>query len=151
VASARPDDHERCRAAGADAVVDYRDAGLAERLHEEAPSGFDVLWDTSGRNDLDLFAELAAPGARVLLTAATSPRAHLPVARLYTRDVTLHGFVLSRAAVDDLGDAAGLIGSMLREGALAPRISAVLPLTETAEVHARLEAGTVRGRLLLRP
>jgi NADPH:quinone reductase-like Zn-dependent oxidoreductase len=132
-------------------VVDYRDRDLADRLREAAPDGFDVLWDASGHNDLDLIAETTAIGARVLLTAATMPRTDLPVARLYTRDVTLHGFVLSRAAVDDLGAAARLICTMLQEGTLTPRISAVLPLAETAEVHARLEAGTVRGRLLLRP
>ena len=33
---------------------------------------------------------------------------------------------------------------------LRARIAEVLPLEATAEVHARLEAGTVTGRLLVR-
>ena len=35
-------------------------------------------------------------------------------------------------------------------GELSARIAEVLPLEATAEVHARLEAGTVTGRLLVR-
>ncbi len=151
VASARPDDHDRCRAAGADTVVDYRDRDLAALLHNAAPAGFDVFWDTSGHNEFDLIADVVTLGARVLLTAATTSRSQLPVAQLYTRDVTLHGYVISRAAVDDLAAAATLINAMLSEGELSARIAEVLPLTATAQAHARLEAGKVRGRLLLRP
>ena len=39
---------------------------------------------------------------------------------------------------------------MLATGQMSARIAEVLPLEATAEVHARLEAGTVTGRLLVR-
>ncbi len=44
-----------------------------------------------------------------------------------------------------------LITAMLVDGSLTVRISGVLPLAATAQVHTRLEAGRVDGRLLLRP
>lgn len=151
VAGARLEHHDRCREAGADIVLDYREQDFAKRLRATAPAGIDVFWDTSGHHDFDLVADVMVAGGRVLLTAAATARPELPVPRLYTRDVSLHGFVISRATVDDLAAAAHLINDMLADGSLAPRITAVLPLTETAQVHAQLEAGQVDGRIVLRP
>lgn len=151
VAGARPADHDWCRAAGADIVVDYRDPDLVALVHDAAPAGVDVFWDTSGHHEFDLIADVVTPRARVLLTAAATSHSQLPVAQLYTRDVTLHGFLISRAAVEDLAAAATLINTMLSAGELSARIAEVLPLTATAQAHARLEAGKVDGRLLLRP
>ncbi len=93
-------------------------------------------------------ADVAATGGRVLLTAAGPARAQLPVTPLCTRDVSLHGCVISRATIDDLAAAAGLINTVLAEGELDGRISDVLPLGGNRRGAWRLEAG---GRLLLRP
>lgn len=51
--TARPDDEAACVGDGADAVVDYRDPDLVQRLRELAPDGVDVHLDTAGRHDLD--------------------------------------------------------------------------------------------------
>lgn len=153
VASARSSDHDRCRAAGADVVVDYRDPALREQLQGAAPTGFDVFWDTSGHHDLDLAAQLTTAGGRVLLTATATATtaAPLPIGAVYTKDITLAGFVISRARVGDLAAAAALINDMLAGGTLTARITDELPLSATPDVHARLEAGQVVGRLLVRP
>lgn len=150
LASARPTDHDRCRAAGADVVVDYRDPDLAGRLRRAATAGIDVYWDTSGHQDLDTAAAVIAPGGRILLTAGAG-RPALPVGALYTRDVSLHGFVISRAGVADLAAAARLINTMLSAGQLTARIADELPLDRTATAHRLVEEGRVRGRLVLRP
>jgi len=151
VASARAAHHDRFREAGAYAVVNYRDPGLARRLHAAAPGGVDLFWETSGRHDLDLAAGALVPGGCVLLNAATGERPALPVREIYTRNISLRGFVIGRATVSQLADAARLINTVLAVGELSARITEVLPLDATAEAHARLEAQTVTGRLLLRP
>jgi len=151
LASARPADHDRCLAAGADVVVDCRDPALAEQLRDAAPGGVDVFWDTSGHHDLDLATGVVAPGGRILLTAGAGARPELPLGGLYTRDISLRGFVISRATVSQLADAARLVNHMLAAGELDARVTETLPLSATAEVHARLEAGQVRGRVLVRP
>lgn len=151
IASAHPRAHDRCSADGADVVLDYRKESLTDRLREAAPRGVDVFWDTSGHHDFDLVADVMAVGGRVLLSAAAVNRPRLPVASLYIRDVSLRGFVISRATAAQLTQAAELIDVMLVDGELRARISDVLPLSATADVHARLEAGQVDGRLLLRP
>lgn len=151
VASARPEDEERCRSAGAVAVADYRDPSLPAWLREAAPDGVDVHVDTSGRHDLGTAVELLARGGRVVLLAGTGARATLPVGPLYVKDGRLLGFVISNASVADLAEAARAIGTLLAADALPARIAGVLPLREAAEAHRRLEAGHVRGRLVLRP
>jgi len=151
VASARPADHDRCRQAGAAVVLDYRDPDLPAVLRAAAPDGVGVFWDTSGHHDLDLAAGVLAPGGRILLTAGGPARPVLPAGPLYTRDISLRGFVISRARVSDLALAAGHINRMLERGELAVQIAGQLPLAQTAEAHRQIEAGQVRGRLLLRP
>ncbi len=71
------------------------------------------------------------------------------MARLYTRDISLLGFVLSRAGAADLAAAARVINQLLAAGRLTAQISGCLPLAETAEAHRRIEHGGVDGRLLV--
>ncbi|MCC6619145.1 MAG: NADPH:quinone reductase [Chloroflexi bacterium] len=151
IASARQADHPRCLAAGAYAAVDYRDPSLAEHLVELAPDGIDVLWDTSGHHDLAVHPSILAVGARILVTASVSADVELPLRQLYTRDISIVGFVLSRASVTQLAEAAKHINRLLADGRLTARITERLPLSAAAEVHRRMEAGEVDGRIILRP
>lgn len=151
LASARPADHERCRRAGAELVVDYHAPDLDQQLLDAAPDGVDVCWDTSGTHDLDLAAAVLSPGGRLLLTAGPDSRPRLPVGPLYTKDIGILGFVISRAATTDLAEAATLINDMLVAGQLTTRIAHELPLTDAALAHTLVEEGTVRGRIVLRP
>ena len=148
VASARDSHADRCLTAGADAVIDYRAPDLAERIAAAAPDGVDVFWDTSGTNTVDVAAAVLRPGGRMLVTAARSP-VQVALAPLYTRDISIDGFVISRASADELASAAGLINSMLAAGRLTTRIADRLPLADAAQAHRLLEAGQVDGRLLL--
>jgi NADPH:quinone reductase-like Zn-dependent oxidoreductase len=147
--SALPGDHERCRAVGAEVALDYRDPALAQQLAEHAPEGVDVIWNTSGHHDFALVTQVAAARCRVLITAATAEQPAIPLPRLYTRDVSLRGFVISRATVAELAAAARLINQMLRSGRLTANIAGCLPLADAAAAHRRIENGEVRGRLLL--
>lgn len=116
----------------------------------QAPTGVDVVWDTPGHNDAALAAHAVADGQRILVTA-TSAGSTVPLARLYTRDVSVVGFVISRADVRDLAAAAALINQMLAGSLLITRIVDRLPLADTAAAHLRMEAGAVPGRLLVQP
>jgi 2-desacetyl-2-hydroxyethyl bacteriochlorophyllide A dehydrogenase len=151
VASARAEDEDRCREAGATTVADYRDPSLPARIRAAAPEGVDVHIDTSGHHDLETAVGLLARGGRIVLLAGMGARAELPVGPLYVKDGRLLGFVISNASAADLSRAAVTINRMLEDGSLPARIAGVLPLREAAEAHRRLEAGQVRGRLVLRP
>lgn len=153
IASARPDDAAWCRDTGAEAVFDYRDPGLADRVAAAAPDGVDVWWDTSGYHDLDLTLPLLARRGRLVLTAGMAARPGLPVGPVYTHDVRLVGFAISNAETGELARAAGAVNRLLAADRLPVRVADVLPASAAAEAHRRLADPhqPVRGRLVLRP
>ncbi len=151
VAGCRPDKASRCLAAGADAVVDDRAADLAGQLRTAAPGGVDVFWDTSGGNDFRVAAAVMVDGGRVLVTAARTPSPEMSWAPLYTHDVTVQGFVLSRATVPQLAAGAALINRLTTDGTLTTRIAERYPLADAAAAHRRIETGPVDGRVLVLP
>lgn len=152
IATAHGDGVARVRRAGAEVVLDHRDPDLPERVRAAAPGGLDVHWDTSGHHDLGAAVSLMRRGGRILLTAAgPEPRVPLPVTAAYTKDVSLLGLAISNASADALAASARALNRRVADGTLVARITERLPLSATAEVHRRLEAGEVRGRLVLRP
>ncbi len=151
VATASPGDAERVLAAGAEVVLDHHDPDLDVQLAHAAPAGVHIAWDTSGRMDYGLLADATATGGRILVTAAGADPALVPWARIYTRDIRVLGFVHSRSRVDQLARAAARLNAGLAAGTLTTTITEELPLSAAAEAHARMEAGEVRGRIVLRP
>ncbi|MEU3732379.1 zinc-binding dehydrogenase [Streptomyces sp. NPDC033538] len=115
-------------------------------------AGARVHLDTSGHGVLADAVDLLARGGRLvaMVGLGTGP-AELPLSRLYTKDAGIVGFAISNATTADLAEAAGGVVSVLRDTPWRPRIADRLPLSMTAQAHRRLEAGEVRGRLILTP
>jgi NADPH:quinone reductase-like Zn-dependent oxidoreductase len=150
LAVARAETASDCLRAGATAVVDHRDPDAAEQLRELTGDGVDVHLDTSGHQDLDAALALVGHGARVVLMAGLAARPVLPVGAVYPRDVSLVGFAISNASVDDLAGTARVINRGLADDAFPIPVTVELPLSRTAQAHRMIEAG-VRGRIVLRP
>lgn len=148
VASGR--DEPYVRSLGAHHVVDYRSADAAGEIRAAAPHGVDVHVDTSGGNDLETAVDLLASRGRIVVLAGLRTRPVLPVGPLYLRDRSVHGFAISHADTAQLADAARGINGLLAAGLLRPRATEVLPLSEAAEAHRRLDEGKVHGKLVLR-
>ncbi|MEU6204886.1 hypothetical protein ABZ814_15040 [Micromonospora musae] len=70
----------------------------------------------------------------------------LPVGALYQTDRAVIGFVLSRATVDELAEAARTVNRMLAVVRLAPRETLPLPLSAVGEAHRMIEQGELRSR-----
>ncbi|RKN30070.1 NADPH:quinone reductase [Micromonospora musae] len=146
VATASAADADRCRRNGAAEVLDYRTSDLVDRLRSTCPDGVDVYLDTAGRNELEPVIDLLAPRGRVVLLTGGAARPVLPVGALYQNDRAVIGFVISRATVDELAEAARTVNRMLAAGRLAPRETLPLPLSAMGEAHRMLEQGELRGR-----
>ena len=148
IATARPEDHQRCRDLGAHAVLDYRDPGLPGQVDSLAPDGVDLHWDTSGHGELGAAVALVRPGGVILVTAGRQPQPPTPLWPLYTRDISVIGFVISRATAADLAAAARTINASIAAGDIPVTIADVLALDRMAEAHARVESGQ-RGRIVV--
>lgn len=149
VATARADDIDFVRTLGAVEVLDYDAADLADRLHAAAPGGYDLHLDTSGHAQLDTAVGLLAHGGRIVAMVGLTGTPVLPIGSLYTRDASIVGFAISNASVRDLAGAATGVVELLRTTPWRPRIADRVPLPQAAEAHRRIEAGGLRGRLVV--
>jgi NADPH:quinone reductase-like Zn-dependent oxidoreductase len=131
ITTVRPADFDEVAARGA-TPVDYH-----RPLRDAVASPVDAVLDASGRSDLPAAVALADGAARVV--SLSDPRAG--------------EFGVTLSAPDPAGIPAALREAMdrLASGALTVREPTVAPLEEAADVHTGLEAGTLRGKIVLRP
>jgi NADPH:quinone reductase-like Zn-dependent oxidoreductase len=136
VADAAPFDAALVNALGADVVV-RRGPDVAERIREVAHQGVDALVDC------------AVIGGPVL--AAVRDRGAVAAVREFagapTRNITVHQVRV--AAYADATDKLDELRQLAEAGVLTARVAATVPLEDAAEAHRCLEAGGVRGRLVL--
>ncbi|MDA0563937.1 zinc-binding dehydrogenase [Streptomonospora sp. S1-112] len=138
-------DAAHCRDLGAEAAVDYRTPDLAGALAALHPEGADLIVDAAGRNDVETAVPLLARRGRMVLLAGMATRPVLPAGPLYLLDRTVTGFAISQATTAELAEAADHVAKLAAAGRLRPRRVAVLPLSEAAQAHRRLEAGEGAG------
>ncbi|MFI7073347.1 NADP-dependent oxidoreductase [Micromonospora sediminicola] len=132
IGTASEANHDFVRSLGAEPVA-YGD-GLRDRVRAVAPDGVDVVLDLFGGDALDISAELITRPARMMSTADPE---HV------TRLGGTYVFVKPSAA--DLAVLAGLVDA----GRLTVHVARTLPLAEAAEAHRLVEAGHVRGKVVL--
>jgi NADPH:quinone reductase-like Zn-dependent oxidoreductase len=136
IADAAPGDEQLVKELGADVVVPRGD-DFGAQVRAVAPEGADAVIDAA------LLDHLAFPavrdGGRVATvrgfqgTQERGTTCHPVLVRSYARE---------QAKLDQLRQQA-------EDGQLTLRVAGVLPADQAAEAHRRLEAGGVRGRLVL--
>jgi NADPH:quinone reductase len=136
VADAAPADEELVRGLGAHHVVPRGD-GLAAAVRELFPSGADALID----------AALVGPPALAAVRDGGQLLAVRPFPGETERDIKV-SLVLVGEHLHEGTRVAELAG-LVAQGVLTPRLAEAIPAGRAAEAHARLEAGGVRGRLVL--
>jgi NADPH:quinone reductase-like Zn-dependent oxidoreductase len=132
ISTVRPADFAAAEMLGA-TPVDFR-RPLAEAVPAVA-GRIDAVMDTSGRSDIEAAIALAGGTKRVI--TLSDPRAQ-------KLGVTLSEPVPARVP-DALAEAMGLLAS----GDLKLRDRTVVPLSQAADAHARLESGELRNKVLL--
>ncbi|MFF6889959.1 NADP-dependent oxidoreductase [Streptomyces microflavus] len=136
IADAAPRDGETVRGFGADHVVG-RGAGIAERIRTLVPEGVAGVVDGSAQTT-ELVPAISDGGTLVELRGWPGPAER--------------GIRVCPVMVPDrIGDTAGLdtLCRQAEAGVLTPRVAQVLPAAEAARAHRLLEAGGLRGRVVL--
>lgn len=136
IADAAPKDEELVRGLGADMVLP-RGEGLPATVREVVPDGVDGLIDAALMGEPALVA--VRDGGKFAVVRAFDGRTE--------RGITIHhvlvrNYARNQAALEALGRLAG-------EGKLTLRVAETLPAERVVEAHRKLEAGGVRGRLVL--
>ncbi|MCA1187659.1 MULTISPECIES: quinone oxidoreductase [unclassified Saccharopolyspora] len=151
------DEKERlARAAGADEIIRYTDADVAEEVRDLTDGrGVDVVYDGVGKDTFDgSLASLRPRGTLALFGASSGPVPPVDPQRLnsggslfLTRPSLAH-HMLDR---EELDRRAGEIFQAVRAGELDVRIGGSYPLEQAGRAHEDLEARRSTGKLLLLP
>lgn len=141
VADAQESDLELVRSLGAHVVVPRGD-GFADAVRAEFPDGVDGIADGALLGAAALPA-LKDDGAIATLRGYQGEDAPDEVARgVRFEPVLVSQYVTNTAALDRLRQ-------QVEDGTITLRVADVLPAAEAGETHRRLEAGGVRGRLVI--
>lgn len=136
-------------------VADAQEA--PEAASRAAGGGIDVFVDTTRCVDVAAVLDELNPRGRIVLIAGRGT-AVLDMWRLYTQEVQLLSFLMSRMTVAELATAAAWINDTHPDRLLMVSVGEVLPFSEAARAHALLESGLLPhmpdgtvGRLVLTP
>ena len=139
---------ELARAAGAHAVVNYREPDAVDRVREAAPDRVDRVVEVALGDNLALDVAVCNRNAAVATYADDGAPPQLEVRRLMAANLVLRfvmvyvmGAQAVRAAVEGVSEA-------VRAGALTPLPLHRFPLERAAEAHDAVESGVV-GKVLV--
>lgn len=153
-----PEKAELCRAWGAEAVFNYKtqdvDAGIRQYTQGR---GVQVWYETQREPDFVRIVDQMAPRGRMIVMAGRTARPAFPVGPFYVKGLSLYGFVMFNASVDEQRRCAEDINRWLAEGKVRVPIGRTFALAETAAAHRYLEentmqkAGTLVGKAVVVP
>jgi NADPH2:quinone reductase len=147
----------RCLELGADVAVNYCTESIVSAVQAFAPGGVNLFWETLREPDFEEIVSCLAERGRIILMAGRDARPSFPVGPFYVKGCSLHGFVMFKAAPDELRTCAADINRWMRDGQLVANIARVLPLSEAAAAHRLQEentvhkSGTLAGKIVVVP
>jgi NADPH:quinone reductase len=146
---------EFVKSLGADAAISYDEPGWTEQVRElTAGRGVDVLIESIGGDVFEQnFDALATFGRYLLLGSTRGPGEPFAPRRLMTKSQAVIGFYLPvfYDRPELIGNALRFLADGLKAEQITPAVDEVLPLSQTAEAHRRLESREVRGVIVLDP
>jgi len=149
VTTSAPERGKRLRELGASMVLDRSGAG------GEPAAEFDVILDVIGGDALPSFLDRLADNGRLVSIGVVGgyPPADFGMAlmRSYQRSRSFATFSLNTVPVDDRNRVRAQQLAAAARGELRAVVHDVLPLTEAADAHRRMDAGEVFGRIVLTP
>ncbi|MCB4820270.1 NADPH:quinone oxidoreductase family protein [Roseicella aerolata] len=153
IAAASGDKLAACRAAGADAQVDYRQASWRDQVKALAPEGVDVAYDPVGGPYAEPALRSMAWGGRYLVigfAAGEIPRVPLNLTLL--KGCGILGVFYGAFAKREPAANAALVGQLLdwvRAGQLRPHISATYRLDDAPAALTALASRAATGKLVV--
>jgi putative PIG3 family NAD(P)H quinone oxidoreductase len=144
-----------CRRLGAAVAINYNTEDFVDAVRgETSGAGVDVILDIIGGEYFARNLEcLALNGRLVQIGLLGGGRAHIDLARLLHRRLTITGSTLRARTVDEKGALAREVEAnvwpLLAAGRVAPIIDRTFPLTAAADAHRRMESSEHIGKIVL--
>jgi NADPH2:quinone reductase len=141
------------RQLGAHAAIDYRSQPVAEYVRELTDGqGFDVVFDTVGKDNLDRSLQAARPFGQVITASARSTHDLTP---LHSKSLTLHAVfsllpLLTGSGLEEHGRVLAQLAELVDAGHVRPLIDPhAFTFEQAAEAHRLAESGQAIGKIVL--
>ena len=147
----------RCRALGANVVINYRTEDFVEAVHDATGgAGADVILDIMGASYLARnLAALATDGRLVVIGRQGGSRAELDLGVLQAKRASLHATTLrARPAHEKAAVVAAVrehVWPLIDAGKVAAVVDRELPMSQAAAAHRVMAASDHVGKILLLP
>lgn len=145
------EDEDFCREIGADAVVDHRDPDLALAVISANDGALiDRVIDVDFGANIETSVRVLRVGGQIAAYAsAQNPKPQIPFYDLMYKDIIIRTVIVYGMPEGAKDHAVADLDRALSKGRLRHRIARKLPLENIAEANEIVEAGTVRGSVLL--
>ena len=146
---------EKCRALGADHVINYKTEDFASRIAEiTGKKGVNVILDHIGGSYLDgNMKSLSVGGRLVIIGLMGGIKAELNIGRMMVKRQRIIGSVLrSRPLPEKVKIAAFFsehVSPLIDAKKIAPVIDTMLPISNVAEAHRLMESSAHFGKIVL--
>jgi len=145
-----PEKAAHARAAGADAVIDYRREDVAARVHElTGGDGVDLAVEVDLGGNAALLPQVLRLGGTAAVYGSNTPEVTLPFGAYLFRDIALRFFVVYELPEAVRREAIDEVTEMLDAGLLQHSIAARFPLERIAAAHEAVEGGRVIGHVVI--
>lgn len=154
-AASTPEKRAKAEALGADASVDYTQAGWSDQVKRLTDGkGVDIVIETTGGEVLHEALRAMAPfGRMVFLGQSSGQSAAVDPWSLTVHNHAVIGFYVNAYAADPalLGATIGELFGHVGSGQVKIQVGQVLPLSQAAEAHRLLEGRQTTGKVVLQP
>ncbi|HEX2734658.1 MAG TPA: zinc-binding dehydrogenase [Polyangiaceae bacterium] len=142
LATGRPENAALIRSLGADEVIDYRTTPFEDEVNRLTEGrGVDAAFDTVGGDTVVRSSRCVRPFGKI----ATIVRVDGDVNALMMRNQSLYFGFMERT-----GPKIKALSVLAARGQVRPLIDSVMPLEAVADAHRKIEAGGMRGKIVLR-
>lgn len=144
--SSATDKYESLRQAGATAVLNYKDADIAQQIRAQTKGnmGVDVVLDNVGGAMAELGIEAVKMGGRIVLAAIMGGNTmELNVLKVFVKNISIMGARAARRQDQKL------VLRLAAEGKIMPIISHRFHLSEVVAASKLLESGKFTGKIVL--
>ena len=153
VTAGSPEKLAYCAELGADICVNYREQDFVEVL-KEAGHGADVILDNMGAKYLERNVNARAPDGRIVIIGMQGGiKAELNLAALLGKRGAIHATSLRGRPLDQkaaiCAEVAANVWPMFETGSVVPIVDTVMPITEVAAAHQRMQDSTHIGKIIL--
>jgi NADPH2:quinone reductase len=148
VSSAEKADH--ARAAGADAIIDYRTESVPDRVREMTGGhGIDRVVEVDIAGNASLLPKIIAPGGLCAAYGSNAPQVTFEFGPMILSGAAVRFFIVYELPPEARARGIRDLTGWMQEGRLQHAIGATLPLDRTIEAHECVEQGKVIGNVVV--